>query len=257
MGKGIIRIKNWLKWSDYESLWGLLIGLIVSIILYIFIKNIWISIIGFIIISFISMIVIQMKGIDDYAKQYIEVHKKDQYIKPEDIRGKVSENLDNLLDLDKELSDFFNKYSPVKKDYYAKELNKQWKIHGDDFVKRAKDILSKMNNQELLYSLLSTKEIINIVDIFDYFTPFVMDFDYLKEHPEKAKEYYYENLMQIKAIGDNSVNEYYFNRLMNLNYFDEIEKTILSYMSNEELMELADSSKDWQEKLYFYGFIKK
>ena len=44
---------------------------------------------------------------------------------------------------------------------------------------------------------------------------------------------------------------------MELNYFDEIEEFILSQMSNDELMKLADASKDWNEKLHFYGFIDK
>ena len=43
---------------------------------------------------------------------------------------------------------------------------------------------------------------------------------------------------------------------MDKNYFEEIEKFVLSQMNNEELMELADNSNDWYEKLYYYGFLK-
>ena len=73
---------------------------------------------------------------------------------------------------------------------------------------------------------------------------------------EKAMEFYIENLTQQKAIRNTAINDYYYDRIKELNYFDEIEKVILSYMSNDELMELANNSKDWYEKLYYYGFIK-
>ena len=36
------------------------------------------------------------------------------------------------------------------------------------------------------------------------------DVEYLKEHPDKAKEYYYDNLMQQDAIQKTSINKYYY-----------------------------------------------
>ena len=243
----------WIRWGRYQTFWGLPIGLATAIITFIYFRNIWISVACFIVFSLVAMIIIQMRGIDKYAKEYAEFNKKDRSIDPKDLRG-FSKNLDKLLDLDKELVDFFNKYST--KTYFEPELNKQWKIHGDYFVKKAKRILSSMNNQELMYGLLGTEQIKDIVDFFDYFKPYIPDIEYLKKHPEKAKEYYYENLMQIDAIQKNSINEYYFKVIMNLNYFEDIEKIILSQMSNKDLMELAESSKTWFDKLYYYGFIK-
>ena len=199
---------------------------------------------------------IQKRQLDKYMDNYVKFNKKDQYVKPEELRGH-SEKVDQILDLDKELQEFFDKYSSGKNpDYYEKELNKQWKLHGDDFVKRADNILKKMNNVELMYTILGTEKIIDIVDIIDYFTPYKIDVDYLKKHPDRAKEYYYENLMQQDAIQKNAINKYYYRMIMDKNYFNEIERFILSQMSNKELMELANSSKSWYKKLYFYGFIK-
>ena len=65
-----------------------------------------------------------------------------------------------------------------------------------------------------------------------------------------------DNLLQQDAIEKYALNEYYYKKIMNLNYFDEIEKFLLSQMSNEDLMELANSSKDWYDKLYYYEFLK-
>lgn len=249
-------LKFWIKFDRGRSLIGLLIGLIVFLLINSVSDILWIKIIISIIISIISMIIIQHNSINKYADDYEEFNKKDRYITPEDLRG-FSENVDKILDLDKEINDFLEKYSSGKKpDYYEKELNKQWKIHGDKFVKRADKILKSMSNVELMYTLLGTERIKDITEIFEYFKPYKIDVDYLKNHPDKAKEYYYENLMQQDAIQKTAINEYYYKIIMDKNYFEEIERFVLSKMSNAELMELAAASKDWYEKLYYYGFIK-
>lgn len=251
------KLKFWIKFDRGRSIIGLLIGFIAFLLINSINDILWLSIIIGIIITFISMIIIQHNNINKYADDYEEFNKKEIYINPEDLRG-FSQNVDQILDLDKDVQDFLEKYSSGKKaDYYEKELNKQWKIHGDKFAKRADEILKKMSNAELMYTILGTERIKDIAEIFEYFKPYKIDVEYLKEHPDKAKDYYYENLMQQDAILKNSINKYYYKIIMDKNYFEEIEKFILSQMNNDELMELADSSKDWYEKLYYYGFLKK
>ena len=250
-------IKIWIKYDHGKSFLGLLLGLVAFLVLNKTMNILWLSIIVGLIIGISCMIFLQIKNIEKYADEYDDFHKKVRSIDPKELEG-FSENVDKILELDEELVAFFNKYSSGKTpDYFEKELNKQWEIHGDEFVKRADDILSKMTNQEIMYTLLGTEMIKMITDVFKHFKPYKIDVDYLKEHPDKAKEYYYENLMQQDAIAKTAMNEHYYNIIMDLNYFEEIEKFVLSQMSNEELMELADSSKDWREKLYYYGFLKK
>ena len=251
------RLRFWIKFDRGRSCIGLLIGIIIFFLLNSISDILWLNITISIIIAFASMILVQRRNIDKYADDYEEFNKKDRCIDPEDLRG-FSVNVDKILDLDKEVQDFLDKYSSGKKaDYYEKELNKQWKIHGKDFSKRADDILKKMSNVELMYTILGTERIKDITEIFEYFKPYKIDVEYLKEHPDKAKEYYYDNLMQQDAIQKTSINKYYYDIIMDKNYFEEIERFVLSQMNNEELMELADSSKDWYEKLYYYGFLKQ
>ena len=247
------KIKNWIIFDGGSSLLGLFLGIILFLFIWKISNNIWISLIYSIIIALLITIFIQIRSFYKYKDAYAIMHDKDKYIDPKYLRG-YSENFDKLLDLDKEISAFFTKHT--KYDYFEKELNKEWSIHGNDFVKRADDILSTMDNEELLYALLGTKTIEKIIDVCKYFKPYKINVEYLKEHPEKAKEYYIDNLMQQDAIKSKSINKYYYKAIMNLNNFDEIEKAILSNMSNDDLMELANSSNDWREKLYFYGFIK-
>ena len=249
------KLIKYLKVDKFSELYGIPFGIIVGIIIgktY----NIYVGILSFILISIVLGNIFRTLWYFRYAKKFNEYHDKNIMVKPEDLRG-FSKNVDDILDLDKELSTFLDKYSSGKEnDFVEKELNKQWKIHGNEFTKKAHEIYSKMNNSELMYSLLGTNEVHYLVDIFKYFKPFKININELKKHPEKAMEFYIENLTQQKAIRNTAINDYYYDRIKELNYFDEIEKVILSYMSNDELMELANNSKDWYEKLYYYGFIK-
>lgn len=249
------KLIKYLKVDKFSELYGIPFGIIVGIIIgktY----NIYLGILLFILISIVLGNIFHTLWYLRYAKKFNEYHDKNIMVKPEDLRG-FSKNVDDILDLDKELSTFLDKYSSGKEnDFVEKELNKQWEIHGNEFTKKAHEIYSKMDNSELMYSLLGTNEVHYLVDIFKYFKPFKININELKKHPEKAMEFYIENLTQQKAIRNTAINDYYYDRIKELNYFDEIEKVILSYMSNDELMELANNSKDWYEKLYYYGFIK-
>lgn len=257
MKKQFKRIKFWIKFDHGRSMVGLFIGLFIFFLLNRINDIFWINITIGVLIGLVTMIYIQHKNIYKYADDYEEFNKRDRYINPEDLRG-FSKNVDQILDLDKEVKDFIDKYASGKTpDYNEKELNEQWELHGNDFEKRADIILKKMGNQELMYTLLGTERIKDLTELFEYFKPYKIDVEYLKKHPDKAKEYYYENLMQQDVIQKTSINEYYYKIIMDMNYFEEIERFVLSQMNNKELMELAESSKDWYEKLYYYGFLKQ
>lgn len=255
MTKKIIKeILFWLKFENYTQLIGIAVGILLGIFIYQLSNLLWLSIILGIIALILLVYTIHRFNLNRYADIYEEIHNKEKWIDPDDLRG-ISENLDKILEFDKELDEFFEKYS--SNDFREKELNKQWKIKGKEFQMRANDILCDMDNKELLYTLLGTHNIDTIMDVVGYFKPYQIDLDYLINHPDAAKEYYFDNLMQQETIKDTAINKYYYERLMELNYFDKIEDLILSFMSNEELLELANSSKEWAEKLYFYGYLKK
>ena len=257
MKKFIKNILYWIKFDKYLPLVDLVLGIIVFIVVWKNSNNIYLGIICGIIISIITIIITHIYCIDKYTDESIMQKERLRYYDYEDLKG-YSKNIDDIIELDKSIVEFLDKYSSHKKnDFREKELNKQWKIHGDEFMNKAHNIFSKMNNPELLLSLLVTEEVAHMANVYQYFKPFEMDLNYLKKHPDKAYEYYLENLMQKNTIKDYSINEYCYKRLMDLNYFKEIEEVILSYMSNEELLELAKSSRDWEEKIKFYGYLSK
>jgi hypothetical protein len=59
------------------------------------------------------------------------------------------------------------------------------------------------------------------------------------------------------ALNNLAINDYYFNKIFEKNKFEDLEQFILSKMSNEELLKLANSSNNWFTKLYYYGFLTK
>ena len=234
MKKLFKNIKFWLEFGKYKQLIGLLIGIVSFFIMFEKDVDIWICTIISLILVIISIIVIQLYLINAYADDYLEQTEKVRYIPKNVIKGKDT-LLDELIELDNELVAFLDKYSSGKKvDYFEKELNKQWKKHGDEFTKRADEILKQMNNVELIASIASTEEITHIVDIFKYFKPFIIEnLDDLIEHPENAYNFYLENITRQEELSRTVINEYYYNKLMEMNYFDEIEEFVLSKMSNE------------------------
>ena len=251
-------IKFWLKFGKYKQLIGVVIGIISFFIMYEKDVDLFLCLILSLLIAIVSVTIIQIYLINIYGDNYVEQTQKIRYIPKDLIKGK-SANLDELIELDNELVAFLDKYSSGKKtNYFERELNKQWEIHGDDFTYRADQILQKMDNVELLGAIAATEEITHIVDIFQYFEPFIIEnLDELIEHPENAYDFYLKNIIKQEELSEVVINEYYYNKLIEMNYFDEIEEFVLSKMSNEELIKLANASKDWEEKLHFYGFLSK
>ena len=98
------KLKFWIEFDHGRSMIGLLIGLITFILLNsisnILLLNIFISVI----ISFVSMIFIQKRNVDKFGENYEEFNRKDRYIDPNELRG-FSKNIDQILDLDKELQE--------------------------------------------------------------------------------------------------------------------------------------------------------
>lgn len=251
------KIFSVLKRDMYLELLGVLIAIILSIMIYIKIEKLIISVLIGLLICAILVYIIN-RGCLLYIVTMIEKRqRKYKCLDSQKIRG-LDSKIDEIINLDNELINFLDKYSSGKKtDLREKKLNKQWAKKGDYFVEKAHSLFLNMNNEELLISLLSTEHICHIVDIFDYFNPFLINVDYLLKHPERRLEAYYVTLSNHQSLKDILINPYYLQRLEEINCFEEIEKFILSNMSNKQIIELSNKSKDWNEKLYLYGYLKK
>jgi hypothetical protein len=246
-----------LKKDAYWELYGLLIGIFIGIMSYFVFKNILLSIIVGILLSIIFSYVAHYLAIRTLAKITYELNEKKNSIDKDSIEN-MSDELKNIIELDKELTYFLDKYSSGKEnDMYEKRLNEEWKKQGAYFTEKADSIFKKMSNLDLLLATNLTESIYMIVDIFSYFKPFNIDIEYMINNPDNLIPYYYHILDNEIALNNLAINDYYFNKIFEKNKFEDLEQFILSKMSNEELLKLANSSNSWFTKLYYYGFLTK
>ena len=103
------------------------------------------------------------------------------------------------------------------------------------------------------------KDIVDVLDfisISDYIKQYRIDLKYLMDNQDKAKEYYDDIEKQLKQLEQFSINEHYYDAIKNITKLEGIQRIFLSCMNNKDLIDLANKSEHWEEKIYFYGFIK-
>lgn len=251
-----MKLTERLKQDNYLDLLGIVFGIIAGVIIGINV-NIILGIIAFILITLLTAQIIRQLIVVYITKVNYKIITKEEKLNPEEVK-EMSKGLHDIIELDKELTKFLDENSSGKQtDFLEKKLNKKWPEKKDYFLEKADDIFSKMNNLDLLLAIASTDEIAQIVDIFSYFKEITPDIEIMKAHPNELIPYYLKILSDKETFMLLSINGYYYLEVKNKIKFEEIEKFILQNMSNEELMILAQESKIWLDKLYYYGFLKK
>ena len=251
------KINDVLKRDSYLELIGVFVAGVVGIILWVKLHNLLLSILVSILLCIILVFIINRCCVYLLTVCVGELNKKYKYIDTKSILG-LSPKIDEIINLDKKLIEFLDTYSSGKQtDLDEKELNKQWKKHSKEFIDEANRIFSSMSNKELLLSLLATEQICFVVDIFEYFSPFMIDVDYLLENSDRLIEAYYATICREIELSKLAINPYYLEKMKDINYFKQIEEFLISNMSNEQLMLLANRSRDWKEKIHLYGYLKE
>lgn len=168
----------------------------------------------------------------------------------------MNQNIEDIIELDNELKEFLNKYGSKLPYSLELKLNREWKKVGSDFQKRADEIFKRMSNTELLLSIGLTEYIFTIVNVIDYFDRLKMDFNKIaKGGPNSLIQAYIEILKIDAFIKKYSISDYYYEKIKEKNNISNIEKFLLSQMSDSQLIKLASISKEWKEKIESYGFI--
>ena len=170
----------------------------------------------------------------------------------------MSKNIDKIIELDNELTQFLDKYGSKLSYSLEMRLNREWKKDGkgEKFRRRAHEIFKQMNNTELLLTIASTKYVFTIVNVIDYFTEFKLDFDtILNGDPELLVDAFFLMQKNDAILAQYTPTYYWYEKIKEKNKLEEIERFILTKMSNAQLMELSRKSKRWQDRLYLYGFL--
>lgn len=163
--------------------------------------------------------------------------------------------LEQVLDIDKELEEIFKRithglpYKLFRKKIVAEVLK-------NDYYSKLELLLSKMSNSDLLVVMNVADYVIKIIYVPKYLSEAFVDYEKIKNDPDYLIQAYNNIVDQHEAIASMSRDKDYYEIIKEKSNIEKIEKYLLEAMTNEQIHELANSSKDWQEKLYFYGFLK-
>ena len=163
----------------------------------------------------------------------------------------MNENINNLLVIDQEIRDFTRDNYELPEDEFN-ELFEENK-----YIERAKKLLNKLNSKELIEVIKRSEYIWSYLDLGYYIRKYPIDKAYLKLNHDKYIEEY-KNLQKfcfhISELA-NDFDEFY--RYANILDIDGVEEYLLSNMPNNQIYELSNETNDWNQKLFYFSFLKK
>lgn len=168
----------------------------------------------------------------------------------------INQNIKEIIELDNELKKFLDKYGSKLPYSLEIKLNREWKKVSKIYKNKADEIFGKMSNGELLIAIGMTEYIFTIVNIVDYFQKIKIDFDKIKDNPDLLINMYFRILKEDLILKEYAISDYYYEKIKAKNNIENIEKILLSNMTNEQIGFLASNSNQWLTKLYYYGFLK-
>ena len=154
--------------------------------------------------------------------------------------GKMSPSYEKILKLETKLEDL--------------DIDNEDKR--DSILLQISNLLDKIDNMELL-DLYSEPYVLNsFINIPLYFKKYKLDKKKLKEDNSYKEEFKKVNLL-IEELREKSNNEEDYLFLCYKCDVDNVASYLLKNMSNEDIMELANSSDDWNYKLFLFENLKK
>ncbi len=155
----------------------------------------------------------------------------------------MSENLRKILKLEVELED------------YLKDGIDTTNVECEEVVLKISKLLDKIDNTELLEVLNPEYALHEVIDVSAYFKKYKLDKEKLKKENSYLEEFkkltfFIENLRE-KAICE----EEYLYICFKVDV-DSAAAYLLRNMSNEDIMQLANESDDWNYKLFLFENLK-
>ena len=162
----------------------------------------------------------------------------------------MSDKLEKLLNIDYLISTF----DINNRDLSDFEL--RCKFEDSGLVDKALKLLSTMNNNDVIESFKRSEFLFKYIDYSRFFKKIRLDKKRIKEENSYLEEYKrITDLLDILIIKcHESICD--SNQILDLLGFDNILDYLLTEMSNDDIMELATSSTDWEDKLYYYAYLK-
>lgn len=163
----------------------------------------------------------------------------------------MDDKLNKIMMLDQEIMDF------VEDNRELSDLEFEDKFDEKRYIDKAINLLKKMNSKELIEVIKRCRCLWNFVDLKQFIKKYPLNKTYLKNNKEMYIEEYRNLQRTCYCISDISNDLSEFQDYMSILNVDDTEKYLLTNMSNEQIYSLASSTGMWDEKLYFFSFLKK
>ena len=163
----------------------------------------------------------------------------------------MSEEINNLLIIDQEIRDFTRDNYELSEEEFNSLFDKK------KFIAKAKRILNKLNNKELVEAIKRSEYIWSYIDLGYYIKKYPIDKNYLKNNSDKYLDEY-KNLQKFCLHVSELTNNYEdFFKYADILDIDGAEEYLLKNMPNEQIYELSQETDDWVQKLFYFSFLKK
>ena len=153
------------------------------------------------------------------------------------------DNLQKIMDLEENLKELADKELE-----YTDEIK--------SIVSKISNLLTKLNNDELIYILQNGTIIHEVVDVDTYFKKYKINKRSLKENNSYREEFKKLNYF-IDRINDVALSENEYLYICRRCDVDNVALYLLNHMSNEDIMSISNESTDWNYKLFLFGNLKK
>ena len=163
----------------------------------------------------------------------------------------MNEKLNKIMILDQEIMDF------IEYNHELSDLEFEDKFQEKKYVDKIIKLLQKMNSHDLIEVIKRCRCISNFVDLKKFIKKYPLNKTYLKKNQEMYIEEYRNLQKTCYCLSDISSNVNEFQDYMKLLNVDDTEKYLLTNMPNDQIYNLACSTGMWDEKLYYFSFLKK
>ena len=161
-----------------------------------------------------------------------------------------------ITELENEISAFMKKHESGRNLSFEFKLNKEWK--NTNFIDRANKLFSEMNNSDIIYTLMTTEYVYQIVDIEKYITPISYDYDgMIYYHSKEIIDYFIDLYKQKDYLLSLGINEEYTKMLLDKTRIDYYLNLFLTVMPNDQIIKLSTMIPDVRNRFDLYSFLKQ
>ncbi len=185
----------------------------------------------------------------NYLLSYLKIDDNDLFIIADD-----KNIINEALKLDRKIINFMKKYESGRDFSFEIKLNKEWKK--TDFVKRCKNLCSRMNNIELIETIYKTEYVYEIGGCLENLQPVFIDFNYVREFQDALFGALFKCFKLRDLILETGFTDYFLEKIFEKTKVNETIDEILKMMSNEQIMYLANNVSGWN-KIYYLKYLEK